>query len=88
MRKKAEEAVATNMAAIKIDYDRTLLMSVEDGLELMKLIATAELMKGYDESNLEFKPYDETIMFKLMSVQEYKEKKFAKVLDTENENED
>ena len=81
MRKKVEEQEPKNMAAIQIDYNRTLLMTLEDGLELMRLVSQAELMKGYNNSDMEFYDYDSTITFKLMSFQEYREKKMAKIID-------
>jgi hypothetical protein len=81
MRKKTEDPEAKNIAAVKIDYDRVLLMSVEDGLELMRLVSQAELMKGYDDKNVEFHDYDSAITFKLMSMQEYREKKMDKIID-------
>lgn len=83
MRKTVKDEPA-NIAAIRIDYDRVLLMPVEDGLEFMRLISQAELMKGYNEPRT-FEPYDETISFGLMSMQEYREKKMARVLEPEGE---
>jgi hypothetical protein len=81
MRKKTEEPEAKNIAAVSIDYDRVLLMPVEDGLELMRLVSQAELMKGYSNHNVEFHDYDSEITFKLMSMQEYREKKMDKIID-------
>lgn len=80
MRKKVEESKAKNIAAIQIDFDRTLLMPLEDGLELMRLVSQAELMKGYN-ANIEFRDYDNEITFKLMSLQEYREKKMSVIID-------
>ena len=80
MQKKTEKPESKNMAAIQIDYDRVLLMSVEEGLEFMQLISKAELMKGYN-ANVEFRDYDNEITFKLMSLQEYREKKMSVIID-------
>ena len=80
MQKKVTKPEPKNMAAIQIDYDRTLLMPLEDGLEFMQLISKAELMKGYN-ANVEFRDYDNEITFKLMSLQEYREKKMSVIID-------
>lgn len=80
MQKKTEKPEPKNMAAIQIDYDRVLLMPVEEGLEFMQLISKAELMKGYN-ANVEFRDYDNEITFKLMSLQEYREKKMSVIID-------
>ena len=80
MQKKTEKPEPKNMAAIQIYYDRVLLMPVEEGLEFMQLISKAELMKGYN-ANVEFRDYDNEITFKLMSLQEYREKKMSVIID-------
>jgi hypothetical protein len=87
MHKKLEKSDPTNIAAIKIDYDRTLLMSVEDGLEFMKLVSRAELMKGYSDKR-EFFEHDSNITFSLISVQKVKEMKMANIIDPDKEKED
>ena len=46
MQKKTEKPEPKNMAAIQIDYDRVLLMPVEEGLEFMQLISKADIKGG------------------------------------------
>lgn len=73
------------LAKVKIAYDRTLLLPLEEGLQLIRSVASGEMMKSGYKQNDEFVPVDAEISLTLISEQEVKEMKLAKVLESNDD---
>lgn len=65
---------------INIDYNRNLIMSIEDAMKFMEIVSRSELMKGY-ASNYSFEDFDSEIKLSIISAKEIKERKLASMLD-------
>lgn len=68
-------------ASIKISYDRNWILPLEKGLDLMRAIASGEVLKDRHGMLPEILPLDEEITLTLVPESKIKEIKMAKVLD-------
>ena len=65
---------------VNIDYNRNLIMTIEDAINFMEIVSRSELMKGYGK-DYTFEAFDSEIKLSIISTQEIKERKMSKVLD-------
>lgn len=76
---------AKMLAKVKISYDTSYYMSVEDGVTFMEVISRSEKARGYSPDKMEYQLGDSEVRLSIVTEQSLKEQKLANVIEANNE---
>ena len=73
------------LAKIQIDYERRLILPLEEGLNFMRSVASGEVLKEGYQKGKQIIPTDSSITLSLISTQEVREIKMEQVLEVNDD---